>query len=371
MQLALIVDDSKTARFSLTKMLESFNINVNAVESAEAALEYLESESPDMIFMDHMMPGMDGFDAVKAIKANPDRSAIPIIMHTTKDGHIYRGQAKALGASDILVKPANNESLQSVLDYLSASQIEEPEVASEAGIDEPEPAPPSEVDSAPPGQVAAAAYQTVDQPQSANGPLAWVKKHLLILCWALLTLWLLIWHFLFQQQLQQAQEKQTRLMSLLEWGINQQRAYDYGERPLSGDRLVFLERLVEQLGESGFKGKVIIEGHIGAFCLASITLADGSDALMLPEPELPLSACEVIGVSSFEEQSQSVAESTAFSLYKQSFDGSDGISLEIRGVGTASPLEPYPEDLTGITTGDWNTAALANNRVLFFLEPES
>ena len=66
---------------------------------------------PDVIFMDHMMPGMDGFQAVQAIKNNPRTATIPIMMYTSQEGELYVGQARALGAVGVLpkqVKPATS-----------------------------------------------------------------------------------------------------------------------------------------------------------------------------------------------------------------------------------------------------------------------
>ena len=74
---ALIVDDSKSARVVLKKLLETHELSVDTVESAELALDYLTEHRPDVIFMDHLMPGMDGFEAVSAIKRNPTTATIP------------------------------------------------------------------------------------------------------------------------------------------------------------------------------------------------------------------------------------------------------------------------------------------------------
>lgn len=101
---ALIVDDSKSARMVLKRLLESHELDVDTAESAEAALEYLIDHRPDVVFMDHMMPGMDGFEAVTAIKNNPDTATIPIMMYTSQEGELYVGQARALGAVGVLPK---------------------------------------------------------------------------------------------------------------------------------------------------------------------------------------------------------------------------------------------------------------------------
>ena len=101
---ALVVDDSRSARAFLARILERHEIAVDAAESAEAAIEYLARNKPDVIFMDHMMPGMDGFQAVQSIKNNPRTSSIPILMYTSQEGDLYLGQARALGAEGVLPK---------------------------------------------------------------------------------------------------------------------------------------------------------------------------------------------------------------------------------------------------------------------------
>jgi CheY-like chemotaxis protein len=101
---ALVVDDSKSARAFLSRILERHEIAVDAAESAEAAIDYLTRHKPDVIFMDHMMPGMDGFQAVQSIKNNPRTSTIPILMYTSQEGDLYLGQARALGAEGVLPK---------------------------------------------------------------------------------------------------------------------------------------------------------------------------------------------------------------------------------------------------------------------------
>jgi CheY-like chemotaxis protein len=107
---ALIVDDSKSARLSLARILEKHAIEVDTAESAELAMEYLRSHRPDAIFMDHLMSGMDGLQAVQAIKNNPRTATIPIMMYTSQEGELYVGQARALGAIGVLpkqIKPAD------------------------------------------------------------------------------------------------------------------------------------------------------------------------------------------------------------------------------------------------------------------------
>jgi CheY-like chemotaxis protein len=115
---ALIVDDSRSARVVLKKMLETHELVVDTAESAEDALDYLNGNRPDVIFMDHLMPGMDGFEAVAAIKNNPDTATIPIMMYTSQEGEVYVGQARALGAVGVLPKQVEPVEVSKVLQSL-------------------------------------------------------------------------------------------------------------------------------------------------------------------------------------------------------------------------------------------------------------
>src|ERR1043165_6105653 len=112
---ALVVDDSKSARAFLSRILERHEIEVDAAESAEAAIDYLTRHRPDVIFMDHMMPGMDGFQAVQSIKNNPRTSNIPILMYTSQEGDLYAGQARALGADGVLPKQIKQSDVTKLL----------------------------------------------------------------------------------------------------------------------------------------------------------------------------------------------------------------------------------------------------------------
>src|ERR1700744_3797495 len=112
---ALVVDDSKSARVILSRMLEKYDIEVDMAESAEQAIEYLTANRPDAIFMDHLMPGMDGLQAVQAIKSNPQTATIPIMMYTSQEGELYVGQARALGAMGVLPKQVRPVDVSKVL----------------------------------------------------------------------------------------------------------------------------------------------------------------------------------------------------------------------------------------------------------------
>ena len=112
---ALIVDDSRSARLFLARILEKHEIDVDSVDSAEAAIGYLASRRPDVIFMDHQMPGMDGFQAVQAIKNDSRTATIPIMMYTSQEGEVFLGQARALGAVGVLPKQIKHADVSKVL----------------------------------------------------------------------------------------------------------------------------------------------------------------------------------------------------------------------------------------------------------------
>jgi len=119
---ALIVDDSRSARVILSRMLESYGLQVDAAETAEQAFEFLAHQKPDVIFMDHLMPGMDGFQAVQALKANPATAMIPVMMYTSQEGELYVSQARALGAMGVLPKTVKHADVSRVLYQLNLLQ---------------------------------------------------------------------------------------------------------------------------------------------------------------------------------------------------------------------------------------------------------
>ncbi len=122
---ALIVDDSRTAQARLKKMLARFDLEVDTVFSAEEAFGYLSYRHPAVVFLDHHMEGMDGLNALKVIKSNPDTALIPVIMYTSEQGDVYVGQARALGALDILSKEVmRHASLEKVLGSLGIATLD-------------------------------------------------------------------------------------------------------------------------------------------------------------------------------------------------------------------------------------------------------
>jgi CheY-like chemotaxis protein len=112
---ALVVDDSKVAHLTLRKLLTERNIEVDWVGSGEDAVAYMERQRPDVIFMDVMMPGMDGFEATAAITRNTAFVAPPIIMCSANASDEDRQNAKASGAMGFLSKPYTPADMDRVL----------------------------------------------------------------------------------------------------------------------------------------------------------------------------------------------------------------------------------------------------------------
>ncbi len=115
---ALIVDDSRAARTFLTRVLERYDLQVDSAASAEEAIEYLIRQRPDVIFLDHLMPGMDGFQALTAIKNDPRTATIPVMMYTSQEGELYLSQARALGAMGVLPKQTRPADVSRALEQL-------------------------------------------------------------------------------------------------------------------------------------------------------------------------------------------------------------------------------------------------------------
>ncbi len=107
----LIVDDSQTYAQSHAKVLEKQGHSISFAENGEDAIEKASSEKPDLILMDLIMPGMNGFQATRKISKNDDTAHIPIIITSSKDQEtdIIYGQRQ--GAVEYLVKPVDDDAL--------------------------------------------------------------------------------------------------------------------------------------------------------------------------------------------------------------------------------------------------------------------
>lgn len=119
---ALVVDDSSTIRKLIELELKLFNIQVDAVESGEEAFELLAQNNYDLVFLDVVLPGADGYQICKTIKKDKTRKKMPVIMLTSKSSPFDRIKGALAGCDTYLTKPVSHSSFQKVVKkYLESS----------------------------------------------------------------------------------------------------------------------------------------------------------------------------------------------------------------------------------------------------------
>ena len=107
----MVVDDSPTECAYLDSLLKKKGFEVVLVESGEAAIERAKADKPDLILMDVVMPGLNGFQATRAITRDESTKHIPVIICTTKDQETDKIWGLRQGAKDYVTKPINETDL--------------------------------------------------------------------------------------------------------------------------------------------------------------------------------------------------------------------------------------------------------------------
>lgn len=107
----LIVDDSPTEMHVLKTMLEKNGHQTLGANNAEEGIAKSKSEKPDLILMDVVMPGTNGFQATRQITKDPETASIPVIIVTTKDQETDKVWGLRQGAKDYLTKPVDESAL--------------------------------------------------------------------------------------------------------------------------------------------------------------------------------------------------------------------------------------------------------------------
>ena len=115
----LIVDDSKTELMFLSTLLQDNGLSVRTAESGDEALQRLADAKPDLILMDVVMPGQNGFQLTRSIHRTPEYAEIPIIICTSKNQETDRVWGLRQGASDYITKPVNAQELMDKIKALS------------------------------------------------------------------------------------------------------------------------------------------------------------------------------------------------------------------------------------------------------------
>jgi len=115
MRQIMIVDDSPTDSHLLKTILERNGFNTLTAADAGEGIEVALREKPDLILMDVVMPGLNGFQATRELTTNPETAGIPVIIVTRKDQRVDRMWGLRQGARDYLTKPVQEGALMSLI----------------------------------------------------------------------------------------------------------------------------------------------------------------------------------------------------------------------------------------------------------------
>jgi CheY-like chemotaxis protein len=412
---ALVVDDSQVARHVLTKLLSANGIATDSAESAEIALDYLKHQRPDVIFMDHMMPGMDGFQALEAIKANPATATIPVMMYTSQAGELYVGQARALGAFGVLPKDLKPIEVNRVLKALhlvpgdraddraprSTPPLERPNERRVAELLEdlfhqqrsalreeiregyeravastqtqrelaaiPEPGPRKALR---PAVIAAVALGGL---AIAFGYLYFSTTRLLQETTRLSSDLIASTAQLTDANLQALGARGSsstggpRLVEFVEWALNESNTYGFDEIPLAEARAEKLRRAIVFAADAGLRGRLTLRVHVGRFCMT----AGPNGTVELAPSTLPVTQCEQLGWLPGEAFALGRQQTLGFANIVSSAQSGTGIRVETASAGDGEPAVPYPDIADSVSAGEWNRVAMLNHRidVRFAAEP--
>lgn len=107
----MVIDDSKTIRRSAETLLTKAGCEVLTADNGFEALPVISANQPDIIFIDIMMPRLDGYQTCALVKNNPKFKDTPIIMLSSKDGLFDRAKGRVVGAEQYLTKPFTRDDL--------------------------------------------------------------------------------------------------------------------------------------------------------------------------------------------------------------------------------------------------------------------
>lgn len=120
---ALIVDDSTTVRRLMELTLGHLGVELDFAERGEVAIAMAQAKHYDIVFLDIMLPGMDGYRVCKALKADKRTKATPVVMLTSKDGTVDKVRGIMAGTSVYLTKPLERHQLIQALDKCLPAHI--------------------------------------------------------------------------------------------------------------------------------------------------------------------------------------------------------------------------------------------------------
>jgi twitching motility two-component system response regulator PilH len=118
----LIVDDSPTETYAFQGMLEKHNYEVLTADNGADGVALARQELPDVVLMDIVMPGLNGFQATRQLTKGADTAHIPVVIVTTKDQETDRVWGRRQGASGYLVKPVTETQLLETIEAVMAGK---------------------------------------------------------------------------------------------------------------------------------------------------------------------------------------------------------------------------------------------------------
>ena len=114
----LVIDDSTTVLAVLRRYLEQNQYIVLEAETAEAGIQIARQEKPDLIFLDIVLPGMNGFTALRTLRREPGTKEIPVIMMSGNEQATEQFYAQRIGADDFMTKPFSRQEVFSRIERL-------------------------------------------------------------------------------------------------------------------------------------------------------------------------------------------------------------------------------------------------------------
>ena len=117
----LIVDDSPTEMYKVSEILKRNGYEVLSADCAEQGIQVARKERPDLVLMDIVMPGLNGFQATRQLTRDPQTAAIPVIMLTSKSQETDRVWGARQGARGYLTKPVEDRMLLATIEQVLAA----------------------------------------------------------------------------------------------------------------------------------------------------------------------------------------------------------------------------------------------------------
>ena len=131
----LLVDDNQINLYVLNKIFEQFGVAADCVPSGKVCIKKAEKKHYDLIFMDHMMPDLDGIETLKKLKENPEFDT-PVVVLTANYGQDLEKQYKEAGFAEYMMKPANPSDVKDILDrFYSNKSDSEADTGSESSAE--------------------------------------------------------------------------------------------------------------------------------------------------------------------------------------------------------------------------------------------